>query len=190
MATSSSPVARKFIDAYIDGVWNVYDCDLNGYLERKEARTFVLSLLEELATEGLYVRPDELDFDAYFDAYDQDGNGHLSRSEASVFVEQLMAPMSDEAAAPVASNDAETKAFLDNYMNDVWATYDGDHSGFLERKEARAFVDKLIQDMVASGLDVQGFDFDACFDAYDVDGNNQLSRKELRVFVEQLMGLQ
>ncbi|ETW01535.1 hypothetical protein H310_06192 [Aphanomyces invadans] len=178
-------MAGKFIDAYVEGVWNVYDGDLSGYLDKKEAKVFVLSLLDELANEGVDV-PVDVDFDAAFASYDQDGNGRLSRKEARVFVEHLMEAR-DIAHEKTAAVGAETQAFLDSYMAEIWTTYDGDASGFLERDEARKFVDKLIADMTAFGLDVQGFDFDACFNAYDQDKNGRLSRTELRVFVEQLL---
>ncbi|RHY18931.1 hypothetical protein DYB36_010401 [Aphanomyces astaci] len=178
-------MAGKFIDAYVEGVWNVYDGDLSGYLDKKEAKVFVLGLLDELVNEGVDV-PAGIDFDTAFASYDQDGNGRLSRKEARVFVEHLMEAR-DHAQAQSSVAASETKAFLDQYMAEIWTSYDDDASGFLERHEARAFVDKLIADMAASDLDVHGFDFDACFDTYDQDGNDRLSRTELRVFVEQLL---
>ncbi|KAF0709591.1 Aste57867_5816 [Aphanomyces stellatus] len=178
---------KPFVDAYVEGIWNVYDADQSGYLEKEEARTFTLGLLEALAEEG-EVHTD-VDFDAGFAAFDDDKNGRLSKTEVHRFVEMLMSDSHAAVDTNDASSAADTKTYLDNYMSEVYTTYDGDRSGYLERGEARTFVDTLIVDMTASGLDIQGFDFDACFDMYDQDGNGRLSRKELRVFVGQLMGV-
>ncbi|OQR99810.1 hypothetical protein THRCLA_21789 [Thraustotheca clavata] len=79
---------KETIDACVDTIWEAYDQDDSGYLDRIETRKFVYHLIAEYEKDGDKVPP--VNFEECFEAFDVDGNGNLSRKEMRTFVEQLM----------------------------------------------------------------------------------------------------
>ncbi|KAF0684953.1 Aste57867_23110 [Aphanomyces stellatus] len=84
---------------------------------------------------------------------------------------------------------SEIEQAVNACIEDIWASYDTDKNGFLDRDETKQFVEAVLAKMQEDGVDVDPMDFDECFDGYDKNGDGKLSKKEMRVFVEQLMGL-
>ncbi|CAK4648966.1 hypothetical protein LEN26_021184 [Aphanomyces euteiches] len=79
---------ERAIDACIDEIWESFDQDKNGYLDRAETKKFIDAMLAKMEADGVDV--DAADFDECFDAYDKNHDDKLSRDEMRVFVEQLM----------------------------------------------------------------------------------------------------
>ncbi|KAF0684955.1 Aste57867_23113 [Aphanomyces stellatus] len=79
------------------------------------------------------------------------------------------------------------KQVINDMLTDIWAKYDEDSSGFLDRDETRQFVQELQAGLEAEGLEVEMLDFDECFDDFDKNGDGKLSKKEMRVFLQQLL---
>ncbi|KAF0684954.1 Aste57867_23111 [Aphanomyces stellatus] len=84
---------------------------------------------------------------------------------------------------------ASVNQFITDMLDDIWAKYDEDHSGFLDREETRRFVQEFQAGLKADGMDVDMPEFDASFDDFDKNGDGKLSKKEMRVFLEQFFTL-
>ncbi|OQS04408.1 hypothetical protein THRCLA_20891 [Thraustotheca clavata] len=85
---------------------------------------------------------------------------------------------------------ADVQAAIDKCIADIWATFDQDNNGYLDREETRNFIESMAEAMSQDGTKAETIDFDSCFDEYDKNHDGRLSRDEMRVFVKQMMGLQ
>ena len=70
---------NKMIQECIDEIWQEYDRDNNGYLDKDECKKFILSTVDEM--KGVPLPKGELDFDSCFDEIDTDNSGHISKEE-------------------------------------------------------------------------------------------------------------
>ncbi|OQR82473.1 hypothetical protein ACHHYP_15961 [Achlya hypogyna] len=80
----------------------------------------------------------------------------------------------------------DVQAAVEKCLNDIWSTFDTDNNGYLDREEARPFLQAMAE---AMGSAADPLAFDTCFDEFDKNHDNRLSRDEMRVFVMQMMGL-
>ena len=78
----------KAIDCVCDELWENFDKDNSGSLDREEALKFVAEVCG--ASGGSDV--DKVEFDAFFDSLDVDKSGTLEKAEIKKFIKDLVAP--------------------------------------------------------------------------------------------------
>ena len=72
---------------------------------------------------------------------------------------------------------------LDHKVDKIWANYDLDDNGFLDRDEMRSFMINMLASMnMAENFNEESFR--RLFDRFDVDGDGYVSRQEMRQFLE------
>ena len=75
-------------------------------------------------------------------------------------------------------------------VDDIWAEYDKDNSGALDKDETKAFVKKTLCDMEGGdGGEFSEEDFEACFKEFDKDGSGTIEKDEMAVFIKKVAGL-
>jgi Ca2+-binding EF-hand superfamily protein len=71
----------------IDDIWNEYDTDGSGVLEKPEAKLFVTGILKSLGiNNGLF---SDADFETCYRDTDTDGNGVISKDEMRDFIKNV-----------------------------------------------------------------------------------------------------
>ena len=82
-------------------------------------------------------------------------------------------------------------AVIAKCVDDIWAEYDKDNSGTLDKEETKLFVKKTLVDMSNSESenDFSDEDFEACFKEFDKDGNGTIEKDEMAVFIKKVAGL-
>ena len=83
---------------------------------------------------------------------------------------------------------ADLDEVIANCVDDIWAIYDVDNSGYLDKDETRNFVKKTLHDMSDSG-EFSEEDFDACFKEFDKDGSGTIEKDEMAEFIKNVAGL-
>lgn len=73
-------------------------------------------------------------------------------------------------------------------VDDIWAQYDKDNNGFLDKEEAKSFVIKTLADL---GGDNQFSDeaYEETFGVFDKDGSGTISRGEMVSFIKEVAGI-
>ena len=71
----------------IDMLWNTYDADNSGALDKKETKLF---LKEALGNFGSNNRLNDSNFEKVFAEFDQDNSGTIERSEMADVIKQLL----------------------------------------------------------------------------------------------------
>merc|ERR1711966_475891 len=78
------------------------------------------------------------------------------------------------------NNMSNIDAVIKKCVDDIWAEYDKDNSGALDKEETKAFVKKTLCDMEGSdGGDFSEEDFDACFKGFDKDNSGTIEKDEI-----------
>ena len=78
---------EQAIQGVIDQIWETYDVDKSGALDKEETQKFVQDTLgnlgsgDEFSTEA---------FDEVFSTFDKDGSGTVEKNEMVVFIKQLL----------------------------------------------------------------------------------------------------
>merc|ERR1711908_134235 len=72
----------------IDVLWDTHDIDRNGYLDRKEAKTY-LDDIYKIIDKDRASNYDKAKFDEVFDKFDENGDNFLSKSEMSVLIKKV-----------------------------------------------------------------------------------------------------
>ena len=67
-------------------IWNQYDVDGNGYLNRQETKHFCMKYLRDF--KNIDCVPDQ-GFDAWFKKIDRDGNGQVDMVEMAHYIKDL-----------------------------------------------------------------------------------------------------
>ena len=81
------PTVDSIIGEAVDSIWQRYDKDNSGQLDREETMRFFRQTLIELGeTEDF----DEKYFDKAFEAFDKDGSGAISQLEMHIFIKQMV----------------------------------------------------------------------------------------------------
>ena len=76
----------EIIDKTIDDIWDSYDKDKSGFLDKNETKQFVKSTLMEVGDNGAF---SEEEFEKCFKKFDKDGNGQISRDEMKAFIKDV-----------------------------------------------------------------------------------------------------
>lgn len=72
----------------MDALWEAHDTDKNGYLDKKEAKTY-LDEISKCIDKERAENYDKSKFDALFEKFDENGDNFLSKSEMSVFIKKV-----------------------------------------------------------------------------------------------------
>ena len=97
MKRNKTPLSRYFknyktqFSKPIDDVWEKFDADQNGFLDKDEAKKFLDEISKIIDEErGKYYNKDN--FETLFEEYDEDNNGYLSKSEMAQFIKMNFKP--------------------------------------------------------------------------------------------------
>ena len=73
-------------------------------------------------------------------------------------------------------------------VQQLWAEYDADHNGTLDKEEARKFLVDVLGTMGLSN-ELSDDDFETVFADFDTDGSGLIEMAEFETFVKQLLGM-
>ena len=71
---------------------------------------------------------------------------------------------------------------------EIWAVYDDDNSGALDKEETRQFVKETLGDM-GDGKGMSDEEFEQCFLEFDADGSGTIEKREMIEFIKSITGL-
>ena len=77
---------------------------------------------------------------------------------------------------------------INKIVDEIWANYDKDNSGYLDKQEAKPFVKQTLVDMGENGEFTED-EFEGCFKEFDKDGNGTISRAEMKAFIKKVAKL-
>ena len=83
----------------------------------------------------------------------------------------------------VAELDAKS---MQAYINKIWGQFDTDRSGELDRKEAKAFLQYAMDDLMKNKFgetQIGDDEFDTVFDIFDKDQSGTIDKKEMIGFI-------
>ena len=83
---------------------------------------------------------------------------------------------------------ADIDAVIRKCVDDIWAEYDKDNSGSLDKDETKKFVQNTLSEMNDSG-EFSEADFEACFKEFDKDGSGTIEKDEMAIFIKKVAGL-
>ena len=76
---------EQIIKAAVEEIWNQFDADGSGYLDKEEARKFVSQTLDTTGNGGF----SDAEFDECFSQFDNNNDGQISKSEMVTFIRQV-----------------------------------------------------------------------------------------------------
>ena len=80
----------QLINKIVDDIWNTYDQDNSGALDREETRRFMENTLKEMSEGGAGSEAiSDEDFDATFKEFDKDGSGTIEKAEMAAFIKKV-----------------------------------------------------------------------------------------------------
>ena len=78
---------EQAIQGVIDQIWETYDVDKSGELDKEETKKFVQDTLGNLGSGDEFSSEA---FDEVFSTFDKDNSGTVEKSEMVVFIKQLL----------------------------------------------------------------------------------------------------
>ena len=78
---------EQAIQGVIDQIWDTYDVDKSGALDKEETKKFVQDTLGNLGSGDEFSQEA---FDEVFATFDKDGSGTVEKPEMVVFIKQLL----------------------------------------------------------------------------------------------------
>lgn len=66
----------------IDDIWNTYDVDNSGALDKEEARKYIQDTTDDVPSQEV--------FDEMFSDFDKDNSGTIEKAEMVVFIKRLL----------------------------------------------------------------------------------------------------
>ena len=86
------------------------------------------------------------------------------------------------------SGSTSIDSVINKCVDDIWAEYDKDGNGHLDKEETKSFVKKTLAEM-AGGEEFSDDDFEACFKEFDKDGSGTIEKEEMAQFIKKVAGL-
>ena len=83
---------------------------------------------------------------------------------------------------------ASVEAVIEKCVSEIWAQYDKDNNGHLDKKESRAFIEQTLRDMGDNSSFTEE-DFETTFKEFDKNGDGTIDRKEMASFIKKVAGL-
>merc|ERR1712071_164817 len=80
-------MGEQAIQGVIDQIWDTYDVDKSGALDKEETKKFVQDTLGNLGSGDEFSQEA---FDEVFATFDKDGSGTVEKPEMVVFIKQLL----------------------------------------------------------------------------------------------------
>ena len=84
--------------------------------------------------------------------------------------------------------DSEIDQVIAKCVDEIWAKYDVDNSGALDKEETKKFVQDTLSDM-QDGAAFSDDDFDKCFQEFDNDNSGTIEKGEMVTFIKKVAGL-
>merc|ERR1712167_221950 len=81
---------------------------------------------------------------------------------------------------------ADIDAVIRKCVDDIWAEYDKDNSGSLDKDETKKFVQNTLAEMNDSG-EFSEEDFEQCFKEFDKDGSGTIEKDEMAIFIKKAL---
>ena len=92
---------NAIINKNVEDIWDQYDKDGNGYLDKNEAKLLVLDSLKLM---GENTQIDQKEFDEVFKMFDKDGNGTIDKGEMASFIRKVAGLESQKEVGDVHEN--------------------------------------------------------------------------------------
>ena len=180
---------HRQILSMIDIIWDQYDDDGSGDLDKDETRVFVNQLLNDLNFEQIT----DNEFDKVFSKFDADMSGTVEKDEMVEFIKHFInkdEQNSDEESSSESSDDIEDQAILE-MIDNIWDQYDEDGSGDLDKDETRRFVEETLTKLVGDQDKVlTDEEFERRFELFDKDGSGSIEKDEFIEFIRGFLGLE
>ena len=80
-------------------------------------------------------------------------------------------------------------ARTDKAIEDIFKTYDRDSSGFLDKKETKAFMIQMLGELGMDATQMTDNEFDQIFHNFDKNHDNVIQKKEIKALVYALTGI-
>ena len=74
------------INKCVDDIWDKYDKDMSGFLDKEETKAFVKDTMQEMSDNGEW--KDE-EFEKCFAEFDKDGSGTIEKAEMTLFIKKV-----------------------------------------------------------------------------------------------------
>jgi len=151
-------------------------------------KAFVIAYLTKLGEEN---RLPKQQFNAMFASVDENGDGQISKAEMKDFIEKIRATeVADIQEALMGKDDVPDlnipkEATIANILEEIWAKYDTDKNGTLNKSEAKVFVKEYLLKLGEADRLPPG-QFNAIFKDLDEDGNGKITPAEMKVFIEKI----
>ena len=79
----------ELIKKCIEMIWDEFDKDGNGYLDKDETKAFIIKSLAETQPDEPQI--DDATFEECFNIYDHDGTGKITKNEMTAFIKKISA---------------------------------------------------------------------------------------------------
>ena len=152
-------------------VFNKYDKDGSGFLDKREA----LTMLDEILISHGKQKSTMSQFNRFFAEIDDNGDGVLSRNECTRFVRRFLG-----VGAPV-TDPIETLVYK------IFAKYDKDRNGYLDKPEVLKMLDEILINQGRPKTTMA--QFNRFFAEFDDNGDNVISKNECYNFVSSFLGM-
>ena len=147
-----------------------YDKDRSGFLEKQE----VLKLLDEILLSQGRPQTTQSQFNRFFSEFDDNGDGVISKNECYNFVNNFINQGQNKSRDPI-----------EQLVLKIFAKYDKDRSGFLEKNETLKLLDEIL---LNQGRPKTTWNqFNNFFAKYDDNGDGVISKNECYNFVHSFM---
>ena len=84
--------------------------------------------------------------------------------------------------------DSNINDVIKKCVDDIWAEYDKDGNGCLDKEETKAFVKNTLAEM-QDKQDIEDKDFEETFKEFDKDGSGTIEKDEMASFIKKVAGL-
>ena len=78
--------AEQAIAEVVESIWEIYDVDKSGDLDKEETRKFCNDTMGEKDESGNTKGISDEDFDEIFEKFDEDGSGTVDKDEMVAFI--------------------------------------------------------------------------------------------------------
>lgn len=167
------PAVNDIIDTLVMQIFNKYDKDRNGYLDKTET----LKLLDEILINQGRPKTTISQFNRFFADFDINGDGVISRGECATFVRRFLGLGGN--VIPKSHNT------VDLLVDKIFDKFDKDRSGVLEPRECLKLTDEILKNQ--GRPPTTWSQFKQFFDDFDTNGDGVISRKECAGFVREFL---
>ena len=86
-------------------------------------------------------------------------------------------------------NKQQIDTVIKKCVDDIWAEYDTDKSGALDKDETRRFVAATLKEMQNEQGELDDKDFEDTFKEFDKDNSGTIEKDEMATFIKKVAGL-